>query len=531
MSTPAASANRPALSDPTDIDTLALHARRMGDAPAVWLDGCDTPLRFGELDRRAAQVAHWLHSLGLQAEDDVAFLLDNRLDYYPLSWGARRAGLYYTPISIHLQAAEVAYVLRDSGAKLLITCSALADLARAITQDGWAGDIYCVDGEAPGLIPLTPLLDAQDPDQPLPQRPVGRDFLYSSGTSGKPKGIKRALIPYAQRLEPTFETAFFSQYYGLNPDCRYLSPAPLYHAAPHRFTMRCIEFGAMVVVMPKFDAERALYLTEHHRCTHSQWVPTMMVRMLALPNEVKAKYDLSSMTTFIHAAAPCPPAVKQGIIDWWGPVVVEYYGGSETVGITLLRSDEWLAHPGSVGKAVVGTVHIKDEHGNDLPAGEQGHIYFSGTPPFQYHNDPEKTAKAYAADGSATYGDLGHVDADGYLYLSGRRTDLIISGGVNIYPQEAENLLSTYPGVADVAVIGVPHPEYGQEVKAVIELLPGVEPSEALAQSILAHCRKQLGHLKCPRSVDFTPRLPREANGKLYKRHLIAEYERRADAR
>ena len=294
--------------------------------------------------------------------------------------------------------------------------------------------------------------------------------------------------------------------------------------------MRCLEFGARVVVMPHFDAERALHLVEHFGCTHSQWVPTMMVRMLALPNEVKAKYDLSSMRTFIHAAAPCPPAVKQGIIDWWGPVVVEYYAGSETVGITLLTSEEWLAHPGSVGKAVVGDIHIKDEAGQDLPPGEQGHIYFSGTPPFHYHNDAAKTAKAYAADGCATYGDLGHVDEDGYLYLSGRRTDLIISGGVNIYPQEAENLLSTYPGIADVAVIGVPHEEFGQEVKAVIELLPHVSPSEDLAQAILAHCREHLGHIKCPRSVDFTPRLPREANGKLYKRHLIAEYEQRAQS-
>jgi long-chain acyl-CoA synthetase len=519
------------LSDPADIDSLAQFARRDGARVAIHIDSEAPPLTYAELDRRAAQVAHWFVAQGLQPEDGVAFLLENRLDYFSLSWGARRAGLYYTPISIHLQASEIGYVLADSGAKLLITSPQWSEAARAIAQQSdWRGPCFVVDGQAPGLISLAPQLEAFDANAPLPQRPVGRDFLYSSGTSGKPKGVKRALTPYAQRLEPTFESAFFSQHYGIGPDCIYLSPAPLYHAAPHRFTMRCVEFGATAVVMPHFDAERALALTEQYRCTHSQWVPTMMVRMLALPQAVKNRYDLSSMHTFIHAAAPCPPDVKRGIIAWWGPVVVEYYGGSESVGITLLHTDEWLAHPGSVGKAVLGVIHIKDDHGNDLPAGEQGMIYFTGTPPFSYHNDPAKTAQAYASDGAATYGDIGHVDADGYLYLSGRRTDLIITGGVNVYPQEVENLLASYPGVADVAVIGVPHPEYGQAVKAVVELLPGAQGDDAMAQAIVAFCRTHLAHIKCPRSVDFIPRLPRQANGKLYKRHLMAEYERRAQA-
>ena len=518
-----------AYSDPANIDTLAQFARTQGDSAAVWLDGDDTPLTYAQLDKRAAQIAHWFIAQGLQAEDEVAFLLENRLDYFTLSWGARRAGLYYTPISIHLQPAEIGYVLADSGAKLLITSPQWAEATRHIAaQSDWRGPCYLIEGEAEGFTSLPPAIDAMDANVPLPQRPVGRDFLYSSGTSGKPKGVKRALTPYEQRLEPTFETAFFSEHYGIGPNCIYLSPAPLYHAAPHRFTMRCVEFGACAIVMPHFDPERALALVEKFHCTHSQWVPTMMVRMLALPTEVKQGYDVSSMHTFIHAAAPCPPEIKRGIIDWWGPVVVEYYGGSESVGITLLHTDEWLSHLGSVGKAVVGTIHIKDDQGHDLPAGEQGMIYFSGTPPFSYHNDPEKTQKAYAADGCATYGDIGHVDGDGYLYLSGRRTDLIITGGVNVYPQEVENLLSNYPGVADVAVIGVPHADYGQEVKAVVELVAGAVGDDNLAQAIMSHCRKHLAHVKCPRSVDFTPRLPREANGKLYKRHLIAEYEKRA---
>lgn len=515
--------------DPATIDSLAQWARRDGERTAVWLDGTGESLSFAELDRRAALAAHWLVAQGLQAHAEIALLLENRLDYFVWGWAARRAGLYYTPISIHLQAAEIAYVLADSGARLLITspqwAHTVADIA--VLSD-WHGPCYVVEGEVEGFTSLAPLLQAFDPLTPLPARPVGRDFLYSSGTSGKPKGVKRGLIPFEQRAEPTFETAFFAQQYGIDADCTYLSPAPLYHAAPHRFSMRCIEFGASVVVMPHFDPERALALVEQYHCTHAQWVPTMMVRMLALPQSVKDRYDISSMRTFIHAAAPCPPEVKRGIIEWWGPVVVEYYAGSETVGITLLRSDEWLAHPGSVGKAVVGVIHIKDEHGQDLPPGEQGMIYFSGTPPFSYHNDPVKTAAAYAPDGAATYGDIGHVDADGYLYLSGRRTDLIITGGVNVYPQEVENLLSTYPGIADIAVIGVPDADLGHTVKAVVELIPGVQGDEAMAQAIIAFCRSHLAHVKCPRSVDFTNRLPREANGKLYKRHLIAEYERHA---
>ena len=516
-----------------DIDALAKFARLQGDRTVLQVDGTTDSLTFAELDRRASQVAQWLHSLNLMPEDDIALLIENRLDYFTVAWGARRAGLYYTPISIHLRAAEIGYVLQDSGAKLLITSNQLTPTARDIAQaTGWDGPCYLIDSAAEGpggdWPTLPQIWDSFDPETRLPQRPVGRDFLYSSGTSGRPKGVKRALIPYDARLQPSFETEFFAQHYGIGPDTIYLSPAPLYHAAPHRFTMRTIEFGGSCVIMPKFDPERALQLVEQHRCTHSQWVPTMMARMLALPTAVKAKYDVSSMRTFIHAAAPCPPEVKQGIIDWWGPVVVEYYAGSETVGITLLTSQDWVEHPGSVGRPVLGKLHIKDDAGNDLPPGEQGMIYFSGTPPFAYHNDPEKTAKAYAPDGASTYGDIGHVDADGFLYLSGRRTDLIISGGVNIYPQEVENLLATYPGILDVAVIGIPDADMGQQVIAVVELTPDTQASEAMAEAIIAHCRKHLAGVKCPRRVDFTDHLPREANGKLYKRHLIAEYEKAA---
>lgn len=512
-----------------DIDALARHARERGDGVALRMDGSDEQMTFRELDRRATQVAHWLIATGLEPEDNIALLLENRLEYFVIGWGARRAGLYYTPISIHLRTPEIAYVLQDSEAKLLITSAQWSHNAQEIANSAqWNGPFHLLDGVPQSGRLLPEIWDTFDPTQALPQRPVGRDFLYSSGTSGKPKGVKRALIPYEERLLPTFETGFFAEQYGVGPDTIYLSPAPLYHAAPHRFTMRTLEFGGRCIIMPKFDAERALQLVDQHRCTHSQWVPTMMARMLALPQSVKDKYDVTSMRTFIHAAAPCPPEVKRGIIEWWGPVVVEYYAGSETVGITILTSQEWLQHPGSVGRAVVGTIHIKDEAGLDLPTGEQGMIYFSGTPPFHYHNDPEKTAKAYAPDGAGTYGDIGHVDADGYLYLSGRRTDLIISGGVNIYPQEVENLLATYPGILDVAVIGIPDADLGQKVIAVVEVVPGVTAGEAMAQAIMDHCKQHLASVKCPKRVDFIDQLPREANGKLYKRHLIAEYEKAA---
>ncbi|MEJ8849273.1 AMP-binding protein [Variovorax rhizosphaerae] len=507
------------------LDNLERWSLENPDKPAVWMEGAAAPMTHLQLHRRSAQVAQWLVSLGLQAGDSIAMLMENRAEFFELAWGARRTGLYYTMISWHLKPAEIAYVLKDCGARVLVTTPTLAALAReVIASSQWPGACFVLDDSAPADVSVPAQRDRFDPEAPLPPRPVGREFLYSSGTSGKPKGIRRPMIAHEDRFKEAFDFAAWRDTYLVTRNSIYLSPAPLYHAAPMRFTNRIIDIGGTVVVMPRFDAERALALVEQHRATHSQWVPTMMIRMLALPEAVRKRYDLSSMRMFIHAAAPCPPDVKRRTIEWWGPVVTEYYGGSETIGLTALYSDEALQRPGSVGRATLGTVHIVGADGEDLPAGEQGAIYFSGTPRFVYHNDPEKTAAAYDAKGRATYGDIGHLDADGYLYLSGRRTDLILSGGVNIYPQEIENLLAGHTSVRDVAVIGVPHAEFGEEVKAVVELNDPAGASNELAQALMAYCREHIAHLKCPRSVDFTTALPRQENGKLYKRVLMEQY-------
>ena len=511
----------------TDIDRLARWAREQPDKVAVrLLDGTAAQtLRYAELDQKSRRAAHWLLSLGLRPGDGFALLMENRLDLFVLAWAARRAGLYYTPVSPHLLATEVAYILGDCSARLLVCTNQTLALAQSLeAAHGWDGMRYLLGGAAAGWGSVEQELERFAPDAPLPEHPVGRDFLYSSGTTGKPKGIKRALTPYADRLRDTYDAVLWREYFSLGHESVYLTMAPLYHAAPLRTTMRNIDWGGTSIVTRRFDAQAALQIIADWRVTHSQWVPTMMIRMLALPPEMRAAADVSSMRVAIHAAAPCPPEVRRRMIEWWGPVWFEYYGGSEGIGLTAIDSAQWLQKPGSVGRPVLGKIHIKDGQGNELPPGSQGHIYFSGTPRFEYHNDPVKTAAAYDAQGCATFGDIGHVDQDGFLFLSGRRTDLIISGGVNIYPQEIENLLVTFPGVADAAVIGVPHPEFGEEVKAVIELTRPADASAQLAAEITDFCRQRLSHLKCPRSIDFVERLPRSENGKLYKRRLMEQY-------
>ncbi|CAN7758132.1 AMP-binding protein [Cupriavidus necator] len=507
------------------VDRLAHWAQVQPDKAAVRLiDGeAALALTYGELDARANRVAQWLIGAGLQEGEGIALLMENHPAMFALAWGARRAGLYYTPVSVHLNPAEVDYILRDCGARVLIATRKTAELAAA-TGEGWTGDKYLLEGDAPGFLSFAQALAGYDSGAPLPERAVGRDFLYSSGTTGKPKGIRRPLVPFADRFRDAYDAVVWREFFKFGRDTAYLTMAPLYHAAPMRSVMRNIDWGGENIVSSRFDAEQALRLIAQHRVTHSQWVPTMMIRLLALPDAVRAQADLSSMRVAIHAAAPCPPDVKQRMIDWWGKVWYEYYGGSEGIGLTGVDSEQWLRRPGTVGPALLGKIHIKDEAGQQVPVGQQGRIWFSGAPRFAYHNDPQKTAEAYDAQGCATFGDIGHVDEDGYLYLSGRRTDLILSGGVNIYPQEIENLLATYPGVADVAVIGVPHPEFGEAVKAVVELQPAQQPTPELAAALMEFCRQHISHVKCPRSVDFVTALPRLENGKLYKRLLINQY-------
>jgi long-chain acyl-CoA synthetase len=495
------------------------------EKPAL-IDGhCGTVVTHGALAVRATRAAAWLADLGLEAGDGIAMLLENRVELLELALAARAAGLYYTPISTHLTPSEVAYILRDCGARLFVCSQAMlanlsgadgADLPESVrkvlvdgAQAGWADYAHALASVAPDAA-----RDAQ-----LAERPLGRDLLYSSGTTGRPKGVKR---PLAARNpgQPDAEVENWRRGFGFDASSIYLSPAPLYHAAPLRYTMRVIEIGATAVVMPKFDAEQALALITRHRVTHSQWVPTMFTRMLKLPEAVRQRYDLSSLRVAVHAAAPCPVPLKQAMLDWWGDVLHEYYAGSEGVGITMIDSPDWRAHPGSVGRAVGCGLHIVDDEGHELPPGEVGTIYFSGMPGASYLNDPQKTQAMYNAQGWATYGDMGHVDSSGYLYLSDRRADLILSGGVNVYPQEIENTLALHPAVDDVAVVGVPDDDLGEVPKAVVQLRADLVPDAAQAAELLAFCARTLARTKLPRSVLFEERIPRLDNGKLLRRVL-----------
>lgn len=493
------------------------------DHLAVRMADGSASLTLGELDRRADQVARWFVSLGLQSAEVVALLLENHIRTFELWWGARRAGLYYTPISVHARPDEVAYLLADCGAKVLVTSRAQAELASTAAACIDSAHRFMLDGASAGFLQYEEALSTAGAGG-MPQRPLGREFFYSSGTTGRPKGIRRPLTPHSARMEVAPLERTLRATFAFDRDTIYLSPSPLYHATG-RFIIRAVECGGSAVVMSRFDAESALAAIARWRVTHAHWVPTMMVRMLTLPAATRACYDLSSLRCAIHATAPCPPQVKQQAIDWWGPVVVEYYGGSENAGVTFIDSRDWLGHRGSVGRPIWGEVHILDEAGRELGPGSVGTIYFDGSGDFAYHNDPEKTATAFSPQGWSTYGDLGHLDSDGYLYLSDRRDDLIISGGVNIYPAEIEHVLAEHEVVADVAVVGRPHAEYGQEVVASVHLRSGTVPSSDIAERLRMHCLEHLSKFKAPRAFRFVDSIARNENGKLLRRIVRSEWE------
>ena len=504
---------------------LAHWARRAPGRVAVHFPDTGAALTYGALAARAGRAARWLIGLGLRPGDGIALLLDNRPEFLELAQATRDAGLYCTPLSIHLRPPEVAHVLRDSGAKLLVVSDALADLAEELRREGATAGLprYALGGGLPGHEGYEAALATYPETAPLPERPLGREFLYSSGTTGLPKGIRRPLIPFADADKPEWDMTWRG-FYGFGEGMVYLSPAPLYHAAPNRYVQRTFGEGGTAVILRKFEPEAALAAIERFRVTHSQWVPTMFVRLLALPAEARRRHDLSSHRCAIHAAAPCPPAVKRAMIEWWGPILCEYYAGSEGVGTTVIGSEEWLRRPGSVGRPTNGVrVHITDGAGRELPPGETGQIWFEGAPRFAYHNAPEKTAAAYNEKGWGTLGDLGWLDEDGYLYLSDRRADLILSGGVNLYPAEIEAALARHPAVAEAAVVGVPHPEFGEQVHAVV--VPRAGASEGgLAASLDAWCRERLAGPKRPRSWEFAAELPRSEAGKLLRRLLKERY-------
>ncbi|MBX3706242.1 MAG: acyl-CoA synthetase [Pseudomonadales bacterium] len=454
-----------------------------------------------------------LRRLGLRTGDGIAVLTENHPDTLAVFWAAQHTGLAYTAISVQFQRDEVQYILADCEAKLLVASATQHDKAAGSPQ---AIRLDIADWRT--LIAAEPASLPEDAAE-------GAEMLYSSGTTGRPKGVRvaRPGAPLGTVSELFRRRVAL---HGISADTVYLSTAPLYHSAPLRYNAMVHRCGGTSVVMPRFDAEQSLALIEAHRVTHSQWVPTMFVRLLRLPKETRARYDLSSHRFAVHAAAPCPVDVKRRMLEWWGPIIYEYYSGTEGNGQTAISPEEWLSHPGSVGRPVLGAVHIVDDTGRELPAGTTGTVYFSGGPRFEYFKDPEKTAAAYNDRGWSTLGDIGHVDVDGYLYLTDRASHMIISGGVNVYPREVEDVLLTHPAVADVAVFGIPDAEYGEAVKAAVELerdANGATPAVDAAE-LIAYCRARLAHLKCPKSVDFHAALPRHQTGKLYKDALRRPY-------
>ncbi len=492
------------------------------DKPAVLMDDGRT-LTYRELDEASNRLAHLFRAAGLRRGDHIAFVLENRPEVYVVAWAAQRSGLYYTATSTRLGLDELEYIVGDCGARVLIASAATLPTAGQVTAPNVELRLL-VDGSADGWEQLDDAV-ADHPTTPIDDESEGADMLYSSGTTGRPKGVKTPL-PSGDFPQMSAVGTLQQLLFGANQDTVYLSPAPMYHAAPLRFSMSIQRFGATVVAMEHFDPEGFLRLVQEHRVTFTQVVPTMFIRLLKLPDDVRAAYDLSSLTHVVHAAAPCPIEVKERIIEWFGPVVHEYYAGTEGNGFVYCNSEQWLEHKGTVGQSLLGPVHILDEHGEEQPPGESGTIYFEAASAFEYHGDPEKTKGSLDPKGRgwSTLGDVGYLDDDGFLYLTDRKAYMIISGGVNIYPQEAENVLAMHPKVADVAVFGVPHDEMGEAVHAVVQPADGVEGTPELAAEIIAYCRDRLAHFKCPRSVDFRDELPRHPTGKLYKRLLKDEY-------
>jgi long-chain acyl-CoA synthetase len=499
-------------------------AERDPDRPAVIMATSGETVTFRQLEDRSNQVAQLLRGRGLQPGDSVAIVLENHHRFHEILWAAQRAGLYYTAINSHLTADEVAYIVDDCEAAAVISSAALAPVAAGLTPDvvPKVKVRLMVDGPIEGWESYEEAVGSQ-PTEPIADQFEGDFLLYSSGTTGRPKGIKRALTGLRYGDKPDMLAPLISSL-GFEDGDLYLSPAPLYHAAPLAWTMGAQRLGGTVIVMERFDPTHALQLIERHRVTHSQMVPTMFVRMLKLPPEERLRYDMSSLKAVIHAAAPCPVEVKRQMIEWWGPIILEYWSSTEASGATFITSQEWLEHPGSVGRAVVGVLHILDDEGNELPPGQPGTIWVEGAPDFEYHNDAAKTASTRNERGWTTVGDIGYLDEDGYLFLTDRKSFMIISGGVNIYPQESENVLVNHPKVMDVAVIGVPNPDFGEEVKAVVQPMSWDDVGPELEQELLAYCREKLAAYKCPRSVDFEKELPRLDTGKLYKRLLRDRY-------
>ena len=507
------------------------HLDTHGAKPAVIMADSGWTQTFAELDAAANRLSRLLRSAGLRPGDHIAVCMENHPRYLEVLWGCEYAGLVYTAASSRLTTEELSYIVNDCGARAFITSTYKSEQAAELIGSTPNVELrLMLDSAIEGYEGYESAVAAQSAD-PLDDRLAGTDMLYSSGTTGRPKGVMQEFVPQPLAERVTGVTGMLQVLFGVDDSKVYLSPAPLYHAAPLRFCMSAISVGATVVVMERFDAELYLKYLDRYRATHSQVVPTMFVRMLKLPAETRAEYDVSSIECVIHAAAPCPVPVKRQMIDWWGPVLHEYYAGTEGNGFVYCNSDMWLAHEGTVGTPINCVVHIVDEDGEEVPHGRTGTVFFEGGASFEYHNDPDKTAGSRHPKGWSTLGDVGYLDADNYLYLTDRKAYMIISGGVNIYPQEAENVLTMHEAVIDVAVFGIPNEDFGEEVKAVVqprEMPVDDEAAAKLAGELIRYCRTHLADVKCPRSIDFREELPRHPTGKLYKRLLKDEYEQAA---
>ncbi|MDG1386895.1 MAG: acyl-CoA synthetase [Halioglobus sp.] len=504
--------------------SLSFHARSTPEKAAIIVAESGAITTYEELNRKSIQCARLFAEQGLGFGDHIALMVENLPEALVVAWAAFRSGLYVTPVNWHLKADEAAYVVNDSMAKLVVISPGVEAITTELDQcispevGRWS-----LGGSVGAYRSLEKAWEACS-GEPLEEEWQGTMMFYSSGTTGKPKGILNPLERHSTDSEPDPLWPLIKGLYGFSEETVYLCPTPLYHAAPIAWSMTTLRLGGTVVLMQKFDARQALQSIERFRVNRAQFVPTMFVRMLDIPEDERARYDVSSLEVAVHAAAPCAVVVKHAMMDWWGPVIYEYYAGSEGVGFTAIEPQEWLEHPGSVGRPMTGPVHILDNQDNELAVGEVGAIYFETDSTFSYHGDEDKTRDSYSRQGWSTLGDVGYVDEEGYLYLTDRRSNMIISGGVNIYPQEAENVLINHPSVFDVAVIGVPHPEFGESVKAVVQLYTGINPSNDRAAELIEYCQQYLTKYKCPRSVDFVAELPRLPSGKLLKRELLTQY-------
>ena len=504
------------------------HARTTPDKAAQIMAGTGEVTTYRELDEAANRLAQLLYERGLREGDHISIFAENNRRYFEVYWAAMTSGLYFTAINRYLSPEEAAYLVNDSGSTVLITTEVMANTASQLAElIGGCPHRLMIDGTIDGFEPYEDAVAAM-PSEPLARQPKGEVMLYSSGTTGQPKGILRPLTGL------TIDDASLSgigmlehHLLGMDENSVYLSPAPLYHSAPLIWSAGVHELGGTLVIMDRFDAERFLAYVEQYSVTDTQMVPTMFIRLLKLPEEVRSRYDVSSLKMAVHAAAPCPVAVKEQMIEWWGPIIQEYYAATEGNGLCFIGADDWLQHKGSVGKAMSGILHICDDDGRELQTGEPGLVYFEQeTSAFEYHGDPEKTKDSrHPKQGSwTTVGDVGYVDEDGYLYLTDRATFMIISGGVNIYPQEIEGCFALHPKVADVAVFGLPDDEMGEYVHAAIQLEAGIEPTDSLAEELRTYARQHLAGYKVPRVVDFREEFPRLPTGKLYKKPLREEY-------